>query len=130
MNPIKKKKPVDPARKSGGRQKDLGMLPIIPDLKYVSPDLLDEARAALKNARDSVVGVLANEKGQLSLFKDVTEEEDEEIPADRADEIIEIARKSLSDETGIGFEIRDGAVRIIRIRQSSDPWTDIGYEER
>lgn len=144
MNTVSKPKSEDLSiPESGPRQ--IGTpkrLEIVPDFKHLSPELKAEAKVALLEARNKVLQkareaanrVLANEKGQLSLFqddprefKDVTEVEDEKIPADIADEIMEKALVKLGSEKGIAFEIRDGAVRIIRADEKVNPRAEIGY---
>lgn len=134
MSVVSKKKKVEQDRESGVHLKDEpGRLDIISDFKHLSVEVKKEAKAALLKARNAIVGVFANEKGQLSLFKDepeqfedVTEEDDERIPEDRADEIIKKAQESLSDGKRIGFEIRDGAVRIIRVQKKSNARGELG----
>lgn len=99
-------------------------LPLVEDIRHVSPELLNRVRRAVISARRKIEGLIANDDGQGMLFPDLADEIN--IPENEVDEVIRTAELQLSG-TGIGLEKGQDSVRVIARTEHEDPQEAIGY---
>lgn len=100
------------------------LLPLVEDIKHVSPELLTRVRSAVVSARRKIEGLIANDDGQGMLFPDLADEI--AIPEDEADEVIQNAQSQLYG-TGIALVKKEDSIRVVADMEHEDPQESIGY---